>query len=465
MAATTDSAVVAVDPALHALTPDVQLHGANAQAASESPVVEMELVKSVRDAEGALSYGLSFGGGSPQCPCIFVTQIRDDALEHVANGRIIHGVANPNAPSSALEAVAKPTTGTEPHIDTLDGRVLARPVPTALPLEVGDEIVLINGQVVVGQTLPEFMEALHAQTPAKITFRKLPSSVSSTKLRTKLKLSLFFKRWKQKIVDQLAPGLKASLNIHYAEFAQTDDERVFTDKLQSFVKLRDDYQALVTKFTAYILKLQRLIIAQDEVHEALTVAASHEDDESLKNKMLLVTSSLEAHKLGVTEQEPKILYTCEQFKTFLDKVIPDARQSLEKFQLIQSQYMAACLEAHDMVTKINEADASTGFYGLRYVLRHCIVLRAKHAKARADVNSKLDILDKKHVMDMVKHIQSFTESLIKIYTQTQSACSVNQQALDDIQDTSAERCRALDMSPTPQSQSASANSSPTKATE
>lgn len=109
--------------------------------------------------------------------------------------------------------------------------------------------------------------------------------------------------------------------------------------------------------------------------------------------------------------------------TYLHKAIPDTRLTISKYADAKFEYLSYCLKVKELDDEEQNYAAlqeplyrvETGNYEYRLVLRCRQEARAKFAKLRADVLVKLELLDNKHVQDVVWQLQKFASGLAKYY--------------------------------------------------
>lgn len=112
--------------------------------------------------------------------------------------------------------------------------------------------------------------------------------------------------------------------------------------------------------------------------------------------------------------------------TYLHKAIPDTRLTISKYADAKFEYLSYCLKVKEMDDEEQSYAAlqeplyriETGNYEYRLVLRCRQEARGKFAKLRSDVLVKLELLDNKHVQDVVWQLQKFASGLSKYYATT-----------------------------------------------
>lgn len=95
--------------------------------------------------------------------------------------------------------------------------------------------------------------------------------------------------------------------------------------------------------------------------------------------------------------------------TYLNKAIPDTRLTINKYADAKFEYLSYCLKVKELDDEEQSYAAlqeplyrvETGNYEYRLILRCRQEARIKFAKLRSDVLVKLELLDNKHVQDVV----------------------------------------------------------------
>lgn len=117
--------------------------------------------------------------------------------------------------------------------------------------------------------------------------------------------------------------------------------------------------------------------------------------------------------------------------TYLHKAIPDTRLTISKYADAKFEYLSYCLKVRELddeeqsYVSLQEPlyRVETGNYEYRLVLRCRQEARARFAKLRSDVLVKLELLDNKHVQDVVWQLQKFAAGLAKYYSTTRDLLS------------------------------------------
>ncbi|KMQ84007.1 prkca-binding protein [Lasius niger] len=117
--------------------------------------------------------------------------------------------------------------------------------------------------------------------------------------------------------------------------------------------------------------------------------------------------------------------------TYLNKAIPDTRLTISKYADAKFEYLSYCLKVKELDDEEQSCAAlqeplyrvETGNYEYRLVLRCRQEARARFAKLRSDVLVKLELLDNKHVQDVVWQLHKFAAGLAKYYASTRDLLS------------------------------------------
>ena len=117
--------------------------------------------------------------------------------------------------------------------------------------------------------------------------------------------------------------------------------------------------------------------------------------------------------------------------TYLHKAIPDTRLTISKYADAKFEYLSYCLKVKELDDEEQSYAAlqepfyrvETGNYEYRLILRCRQEARAKFAKLRSDVLVKLELLDNKHVQDVVWQLQKFASGLAEYYANTKDLLS------------------------------------------
>ncbi|EDQ88174.1 uncharacterized protein MONBRDRAFT_26798 [Monosiga brevicollis MX1] len=300
------------------LPSDLSLHGKFAQLMAQQAPVTIT-VAATQDG----NWPFRLGGGAPFCPCIYITAVQQD-----------------------------------PDADRGD-----------MMLEAGDEVIMVNDQILIGKSLAEVHDILHTQPEAtRLTVRKLP--------------------------DETPSGV---------EFFLRRTTEAFNAKMEQFGATRKTYEALEGHVSLYLRRLEALAHVQQEYGQLLENASTTETNRALHSRMTGVAKSHKSYYFSVAEILPKAKFVREQLHTYLTIAIPDAKQTQDRYMQARNQYLALCIRVAEMAAEQArdreqdqvDNDVKTGNYYFRFTLREAGRLAARHAQLRQDLTEKLQMLEAK----------------------------------------------------------------------
>lgn len=119
--------------------------------------------------------------------------------------------------------------------------------------------------------------------------------------------------------------------------------------------------------------------------------------------------------------------------TYITKAIPDTKLTIKKYADVKFEYLSYCLK----VKELDDEDASylslgeplyrveTGNYEYRLVLRCRADAKRRFARMRSDVLTKLELLDNKHVQDIVYQLKRLMSGLTAFHKECQELMSAD----------------------------------------
>lgn len=313
-------------------------------------------VKIRKDANNLI--GISIGGGSPLCPCLYIVQVFD------------------HTPASK------------------DGTLAS-----------GDEITSVNGTSVKGKTKVEVARMIQGvSVDVTINYNKLHADPKQGK-----SLDIVLKKVKHKVVENMSSSTADALGLSRAILCN--------DGLVKKLEELEGNASMYTGLVLHVKKLLRAIYDLSRVHRAFgEIFASIGVREPLPNASEAFTKFGETHR----EMEKFAIRMLKKVKpmvsdmgTFLHKAVPDTRLTIKKYADCKFEYLSYCLKVKEMddeeysYAAIQEPlyRVETGNYEYRLVLRCRQLSREKFAKMRSDVLVKMELLDQKHVQDTVHQLQ------------------------------------------------------------
>jgi len=302
--------------------------------------------------------GISIGGGSPLCPCLYIVQVFD------------------NTPASK------------------DGTLAS-----------GDEITAVNGNSVKGKTKVEVARMIQGVSiDVTINYNKLHADPKQGK-----SLDIVLKKVKHKVVENMSSSTADALGLSRAILCN--------DGLVKKLEELERNAAMYTGLVLHVKKLLRAIYDLSRVHRAFgEVFSSIGVREPLPNASEAFTKFGETHRemeKFAIKMLKKVKPMISDMGTFLHKAVPDTRLTIKKYADCKFEYLSYCLKVKEMddeeysYAAIQEPlyRVETGNYEYRLVLRCRQLSREKFAKMRSDVLVKMELLDQKHVQDTVHQLQ------------------------------------------------------------
>ena len=323
--------------------------------------------------------GISIGGGAPLCPCLYVVQVFD------------------NTPAS------------------INGSLAA-----------GDEIVSVNGHVVKGMTKTQLARTIQSiDGIVKLNYNKLHADPKQGK-----SLDIVLKKFKHRMVEQMDSSTADALGLSRAILCND----VLIKRLQELERTASVYRTLMLHCRKLLKGYFDLCKIQREFGDIFSIIGVRDPNQNSNSAFCKFGKAHgEFEKSGF-----KLLKTLKpmlsDLSTYLNKAIPDTRLTIKKYADVKFEYLSYCLKVKEMDDEEYSYAAmqeplyrvETGNYEYRLVLRCRELSRAHFAKLRKDVMEKLELLDNKHVQDIIFQLQKFV-SAISTYHQE---CHKTMQATD-----------------------------------
>uniref|UniRef100_A0A674B2W2 PRKCA-binding protein n=1 Tax=Salmo trutta TaxID=8032 RepID=A0A674B2W2_SALTR len=304
-----------------------------------------------KDAQNLI--GISIGGGAQYCPCLYIVQVFD------------------NTPAA------------------LEGTLAA-----------GDEITGVNGKPVKGKTKVEVAKMIQAvQGEATIHYNKLQADPKQGK-----SLDIVLKKVKHRLVENMSSGTADALGLSRAILCNDG----LVKRLEELEKTAELYKGLME----HTKRLLRAFFELSQTHRAFgdvfSVIGVREPQAAASEAFVKFA---EAHR-NMEKYGIQLLKTIKpmlhDLNTYLHKAIPDTKLTIRKYLDVKFEYL---------VRAIGEPmyRVGTGNYEYRLVLRCRQEARARFAKMRKDVLEKIELLDQKHVQDIVFQLQRFVSGMSRYY--------------------------------------------------
>ncbi|XP_054616134.1 PRKCA-binding protein [Dunckerocampus dactyliophorus] len=312
--------------------------------------------------------GISIGGGAQYCPCLYIVQVFD------------------NTPAA------------------LDGMLAA-----------GDEITGVNGKPVKGKTKVEVAKMIQAvQSEAVIQYNKLQADPKQGK-----SLDIVLKKVKHRLVENMSSGTADALGLSRAILCNDG----LVKRLEELEKTAELYKGLME----HTKRLLRAFFELSQTHRAFgdvfSVIGVREPQAAASEAFVKFADahrSIEKYGIQLLKTIKPMLH---DLNTYLHKAIPDTKLTIRKYLDVKFEYLSYCLKVKEMDDEEYSSIAMgeplyrvcTGNYEYRLVLRCRQEARARFAKMRKDVLEKIELLDQKHVQDIVFQLQRFVSGMSRYY--------------------------------------------------
>ncbi|KAK2512750.1 Pick1 [Columba guinea] len=248
----------------------------------------------------------------------------------------------------------------------------------------GDEITGVNSKSVKGKTKVEVAKMIQmVKGEVTIHYNKLQADPKQGK-----SLDIVLKKVKHRLVENMSSGTADALGLSRAILCNDG----LVKRLEELERTAELYKGL----TEHTKSLLRAFFELSQTHRAFGDVFS---------------------VIGVREPQPA---ASEAFIKFAD-----AHRNIEKFgiHLLKTIKPSYCLKVKEMDDEeysciaLNEPlyRVSTGNYEYRLILRCRQEARTRFAKMRKDVLEKIELLDQKHVQDIVFQLQRFVSTMSKYY--------------------------------------------------
>uniref|UniRef100_A0AAR2LVL3 PRKCA-binding protein n=1 Tax=Pygocentrus nattereri TaxID=42514 RepID=A0AAR2LVL3_PYGNA len=315
-----------------------------------------------KDAQNLI--GISIGGGAQYCPCLYIVQVFD------------------NTPAA------------------LEGTLAA-----------GDEITGVNGKTVKGKTKVEVAKMIQAvQGEAVIHYNKLQADPKQGK-----SLDIVLKKVKHRLVENMSSGTADALGLSRAILCNDG----LVKRLEELEKTAELYKALYM-IICLNLNSSLFLSAFGDVFSVIGVREPQAAASEAFVKFAEAHRNIEKYGIQLLKTIKPMLH---DLNTYLHKAIPDTRLTIRKYLDVKFEYLSYCLKVKEMDDEEYSCIAlgeplyrvSTGNYEYRLILRCRQEARSRFAKMRKDVLEKIELLDQKHVQDIVFQLQRFVSGMSRYY--------------------------------------------------
>ncbi|XP_063985177.1 PRKCA-binding protein isoform X3 [Diachasmimorpha longicaudata] len=315
--------------------------------------------------------GISIGGGAPYCPCLYIVQVFD------------------NTPT-ALEGT----------------------------LQSGDELCAVNGASVKGKTKIEVAKMIQAcDSQVSVNYNKLHADPRQGKT-----LDIALKKVKHRLVEGMGSATADALGLSRAILCND----ALVQRLTALQRTENLYRGLVSHAKSMLHAFFDLTQIYKVFGDAFAAIGVREPQPRASEAFRQFGEQhRQMEKFGVTMLKA-LKPILSDLGTYLHKAIPDTRLTISKYADAKFEYLSYCLKVKELDDEEQSYAAlqeplyrvETGNYEYRLVLRCRQEARSKFAKLRSDVLVKLELLDNKHVQDVVWQLQKFASGLSKYYANT-----------------------------------------------
>jgi len=308
--------------------------------------------------------GISIGGGAALCPCLYIVQIFD------------------NTPAAR------------------DGT-----------LQAGDEIVGVNGKSMKGRTKVDVARAIQAiKEEVTIQYIKLHADPKEG-----MTLDIIMKKMKHRMVEGMSSSTADALGLSRAILCNDG----LIKKLDELEQNSNIYKGIVEHTKRVLQSHYKMAQLHKDLGDIFASIGVRELQPKSSEAFAVFADCHRGFGKSGMEFLKKVKPMLSDLNTYLTKVIPDTKLTLKKYVDAKFEYLSYCLKVKEMddeeygYAALHESlyRVETGNYDYRVVLRCRQLARDHFAKMRSDVLVKLELLDNKHVQDLVYQLQRFLEAV------------------------------------------------------
>ncbi|XP_060878322.1 PRKCA-binding protein-like [Metopolophium dirhodum] len=308
--------------------------------------------------------GITIGGGPPHCPCIYVIQVSD------------------NSPAA------------------LDGT-----------LESGDELLAINNECVRGHTKLQVAQMIQSSVGRVILkYNKLHADARQGKT-----LDIVLKKVKHRLVERMSATTADSLGMSRAILVNDS----LVKRLQQLDDMEQSYRHLVDHTERVLRAFYALTQCFKEFGDTFAEIGAREPQPRASEALVRFAEyhrRMERQGLMLIKALKPI---SRSFGTYLNKAIPDTKQTIRKYADVKFEYLSYCLKVKELddeeITYCSADEPlyriETGNYEYRLVLRCRQLARKRFAALREDVLAKIELLENKHVHDVVGQLHAIASQM------------------------------------------------------
>ncbi|KAJ1115578.1 hypothetical protein NDU88_003800 [Pleurodeles waltl] len=312
--------------------------------------------------------GISIGGGAQYCPCLYIVQVFD------------------NTPAA------------------IDGTLAA-----------GDEITGVNCKSVKGKTKVEVAKMIqNVKEEVTIHYNKLQADPKQGK-----SLDIVLKKVKHRLVENVSSGTADALGLSRAILCNDG----LVKRLEELERTAELYKGLMEHTRLLLRSFFELSQTHRAFGDVFSVIGVREPQPAASEAFVkFADAHRNIEKFGIRMLKT-IKPMLNDLNTYLNKAIPDTKLTIRKYLDVKFEYLSYCLKVKEMDDEEYSCIAigeplyrvGTGNYEYRLVLRCRQEARSRFAKMRKDVLEKVELLDQKHVQDIVFQLQRFVSTMSRYY--------------------------------------------------
>ncbi|KAF0767150.1 PRKCA-binding protein [Aphis craccivora] len=299
--------------------------------------------------------GITIGGGPPYCPCIYITQIFEN-------------------------------------------------FPTALngTLECGDELLAINDENISGRDKMQVAYMIASSVDqVTLKYNKLEVDVEQGKT-----MDILVKKIKHRIVEGISATTADYLGMSRAILVNDS----LAKRLQQLDDLEQTYRCLVDHTECVLNAFYALTQCYKEFGDSFVEIGVREPQPRASMSLMRFG---EYHRRMERQGQTLIdvlKLSSRSFDTYLKIAIPDTKQTIQKYADVKFEYLSYCLKLKELDDEETSIDYPTrriltGNYEYRLLLRCQQSARKRFIAIREDVLTKIELLESKHVHDIVDQFQ------------------------------------------------------------
>uniref|UniRef100_A0A8D1KLA1 PRKCA-binding protein n=1 Tax=Sus scrofa TaxID=9823 RepID=A0A8D1KLA1_PIG len=262
----------------------------------------------------------------------------------------------------------------------------------------GDEITGVNGRSIKGKTKVEVAKMIQeVKGEVTIHYNKLQADPKQG-----MSLDIVLKKVKHRLVENMSSGTADALGLSRAILCNDG----LVKRLEELERTAELYKGM----TEHTKNLLRAFYELSQTHRAFgdvfSVIGVREPQPAASEAFVKFADAHRSiEKFGI-----RLLKTIKpmltDLNTYLNKAIPDTRLTIKKYLDVKFEYLALGEPLYRV---------STGNYEYRLILRCRQEARARFSQMRKDVLEKMELLDQKHVQDIVFQLQRFVSTMSKYY--------------------------------------------------